>query len=73
MRALIGMAAGSKGEEKEEGKGKEEEIGKEIGKETGKAEDWVREWIGWHKVRMGTVDVLAWGSFACGAVGALTV
>ena len=41
--------------------------------ETGKAEDWVKEWLGWHKVRMGTVDVLAWGSFACGAIGALTV
>lgn len=65
VRALVGMAAGRK----------EREIGKEVGKdkETGKAEDWVREWVGWHKMRMGTVDVLAWGSFACGAIGALTV
>ena len=67
VRALIGMAAGRKEEEREEEKGEEKE------KEAKNAEDWVKEWIGWHKVRMGTVDVLAWGSFACGAVGALTV
>jgi len=46
--------------------------GRETG-EDGKAVEWVREWVGWHKVRMGTVDVVAWGCFAWGVVGALTV
>ena len=42
-------------------------------REEGRAVEWVREWVGWHKIRMGTVDVVAWGCFVWGAVGALTV
>jgi hypothetical protein len=57
VRALVGLAAG---------------VGKKGETEEGKAVDWVREWVGWHKIRMGTVDVVAWGCFAWGAVGALT-
>ena len=57
VRALLCLAAGV------EKKGETEE---------GKAVDWIREWVGWHKIRMGTVDVVAWGCFAWGVVGALT-
>ncbi|KAF3044994.1 hypothetical protein E8E12_001305 [Didymella heteroderae] len=33
----------------------------------------VNEWVGWHTVRMSTVDVMAWGCFAWGAINTLTV
>lgn len=47
--------------------------GKEVvkGEEEGRAKGWVREWVGWHVVRWGTVDLVAWGSFAVGVVGGL--
>lgn len=37
-----------------------------------KAEEWLGEWVGWHAVRMGTVDVVAWACLAIGAVGVLS-
>jgi hypothetical protein len=41
--------------------------------QNGKAVELVREWNGWHNIRMGSVDVVAWGCFAWGVVQALTV
>lgn len=64
VRGLIGMAAGRRGS----AGGKSGEAGGE-----GKAVEWVREWVGFHKIRMSTIDVLAWGCFAWGVVGAVTV
>lgn len=48
-------AAGEKGDEEEikQGKG---------------AVESVRDWVGWHRVRMGSVDVVAWGAFFVGVV-----
>lgn len=40
--------------------------------EKGVAEASVREWVGWHKVRMASVDVCAWVAFVVGVVGVLT-
>ena len=37
------------------------------------AVEWIGEWVGWHKVRMSTVDVVAWGCFAWGAIHTLAV
>ncbi|XPS76005.1 hypothetical protein M3J07_008068 [Ascochyta lentis] len=60
VKALMGLCAGRiRG-------------GGEAGKEK-KAVEWVMEWVGWHRIRMATVDVVAWGCFAWGVVGALTV
>lgn len=42
-------------------KGDEEEVKRGKG-----AVESVREWVGWHRVRMGSVDVLAWGAFLVG-------
>mgnify|MGYP004509623489 CR=1 FL=1 len=67
VRALTGLAAGRAQGGKTEGlKGKRE--GEDI-----KAVEWVREWVGYHMVRMSTVDALAWSSFAWGVVRAVTV
>lgn len=60
VRELLCMAAGgceneSKTARKNEGEGKAVKL--------------VREWVGWHTVRMCTVDVCAWGCFTVGAVG----
>jgi hypothetical protein len=33
----------------------------------------VREWVGWHRVRMGSVDVVAWGAFLGGVLEVLTM
>ncbi|KAF2240668.1 hypothetical protein BU26DRAFT_544903 [Trematosphaeria pertusa] len=40
--------------------------------ETGAAARSVREWVGVHRVRWGTVDAWAWGCFLVGVVGVLT-
>lgn len=63
VRGLIGMAAGRRRatEGKDRGAG-----------DKGQAIEWVREWVGYHKIRMSTIDVLAWGCFAWGVVGAVT-
>jgi hypothetical protein len=37
------------------------------------AVEWISEWVSYHKIRMSTVDVLAWGCFAWGAINVLTV
>lgn len=50
---------GVKGEEVEEGK-------------RGRAARLVREWVGWHRVRWGTVDLAAWACFLGAVVGVLT-
>jgi hypothetical protein len=47
--------------------------GKETDRGKGKAEAYVREWVGAHKIRMATVDLLAWVCFWVGCVGAVTV
>jgi hypothetical protein len=31
----------------------------------------LEEWVGWHKIRMGSVDVVAWVAFVIGAVNVL--
>lgn len=62
ISALIGMAALQR-------KGVEVEI-TGVGKG---AVEWIGEWVGWHKVRMSTVDVVAWGCFAWGAIHTLAV
>jgi hypothetical protein len=61
VRALIGMAARRR-------------VGEGEGTAEGEngAVEWVREWVGYHKIRMSTVDVFAWGCFACGTVVALS-
>lgn len=61
ISALIGMAARRR---KGEGTGMPEG-------DKG-AVDWIREWVGYHKIRMSTADLLAWGCFAWGVVTALT-
>lgn len=61
ISALIGMATRRR---KGETSGSNEE-------EKG-AVEWIREWVGYHKVRMSTVDVLAWGCFAWGVLVNLT-
>lgn len=45
---------------------------KEMGTGKKRAEEWLREWVGWHVVRMGTVDVVAWMCLFVGAVEALS-
>lgn len=40
--------------------------------EKGVAEASVREWVGRHKMRMGSVDLVAWVSFVMGVVGVFT-
>lgn len=62
VRELVCMAAGRCEDESKVVKKKERE-GRSVGL--------VREWVGWHTVRMCTVDVCAWGCFAVGAVGVL--
>ncbi|KAF2819628.1 hypothetical protein CC86DRAFT_132345 [Ophiobolus disseminans] len=47
-----------------------QERGEDAGAGKGAVES-VREWVGVHKVRMGSVDVVAWGSFVVGVVGVL--
>ncbi|KAH6643832.1 hypothetical protein C7974DRAFT_7261 [Boeremia exigua] len=37
-----------------------------------KAVDWVREWVGYHRIRMCTVDALALGCFSWGVVHAVS-
>ncbi|KAJ4992594.1 integral membrane protein [Stagonosporopsis vannaccii] len=59
VRALIGLAAAQAGTG-EEGEGE------------GKAVEWVREWVGYHKMRMCSVDLLAWGCFIWGGVHVVT-
>lgn len=61
VRALVGLAAARAG-------------GKEGVKEEGNADavELVREWVGYHKVRMCSVDVLAWACFVWGGVHAIT-
>ncbi|KAF2653409.1 hypothetical protein K491DRAFT_694703 [Lophiostoma macrostomum CBS 122681] len=53
-----------------------QQMGAEVGgkgTETGKsAEEWIREWHGVHRVRMFSVDLVAWGCFAWGVVGVLS-
>lgn len=62
VSALIGLAARKrKGERPGTGRGEKAAV------------EWISEWVGWHKVRMSTVDVVAWGCFAWGAINALTV
>ncbi|KAJ8118187.1 hypothetical protein OPT61_g795 [Boeremia exigua] len=62
VRELIGIAATQgAGEEEKEGGGK------------GRAVEWVREWVWYHRVRMCSVDVVAWGCFAWGFVHAVTL
>jgi hypothetical protein len=63
VKALVELCAKRVGGEREEG----EEGGKE-GKEEKSAGEWLREWVGWHCVRMGTVDVVAWVCLFVGAV-----
>lgn len=46
-------------EDMEEGQGEESAV------------ECLREWVGWHKLRVMTVDLLAWGAFGLGIVGAL--
>jgi hypothetical protein len=60
VRELVRMAAGRCEDESRVVKKGEGE---------GKAVELVREWVGWHTVRMCTVDVCAWGCFVVGAVG----
>jgi hypothetical protein len=50
---------------------KGEHAGRE-GKRRKSAVESVREWVGWHKMRMGSVDVVAWGAFLVGVVRVLT-
>ncbi|KAF2477685.1 uncharacterized protein BDR25DRAFT_2990 [Lindgomyces ingoldianus] len=53
----------------------QEKGGKEVmeaKKEKGKARELLAQWVGVHKVRMGTVDLWAWCCFTIGAVGALS-
>lgn len=61
VSALVDMAARKR-------KGKVLGTGQEKG-----AVEWIGEWVGWHKMRMSTVDVIAWSCFAWGAVNTLTV
>lgn len=61
ISALIGMAT-----HRRKGEGLEANEGSR------RAVEWVEEWVGWHKVRMGTVDVVAWVCFSWGAVNTLT-
>ncbi|KZM25288.1 uncharacterized protein EKO05_0000593 [Ascochyta rabiei] len=60
VKALIGLCAG-----RIQGSG-------EAGREK-KAVEWMREWVGWHRIRMATVDTIAWACFAWGVIEALTV
>lgn len=55
VRALIELAA-AQADAGTEGEG------------TGRAVEWVREWVRYHKIRMCSVDLLAWGCFVWGAV-----
>lgn len=65
VKALMVMAAEqARGSAKGDVDGKEE-----IGE--GKAAEWVREWVGWHRIRMVTVDLVAWNCFAWGVIGAV--
>lgn len=61
ISALIGMAARRRKDEDSRTSAEETE-----------AVEWISEWVGYHKIRMSTVDVLAWGCFAWGAITALT-
>ncbi|KAF3053029.1 hypothetical protein E8E11_011303 [Didymella keratinophila] len=61
ISALIGMAARRR---------RGESSGTTAGGK--RAVKWIREWVGYHKIRMSTVDVMAWGCFAWGAVNALS-
>jgi hypothetical protein len=63
VRELVRMAAGRCEDESSVVKKKER---------GGKAVELVREWVGWHTVRMCTVDVCAWGCFVAGVVGVFT-
>ncbi|KAK7187307.1 hypothetical protein DPSP01_011286 [Paraphaeosphaeria sporulosa] len=47
--------------------------GEEGKSEEGRAAKLLGEWVGWHKVRLWSVDVAAWVCFGVGAVEALTV
>jgi hypothetical protein len=49
----------------------ENERGDHVGKGKSAVES-VREWVGWHRVRMGSVDVVAWGAFLGGVLEVLT-
>jgi hypothetical protein len=42
------------------------------GMEKGSAVKSVREWVGWHNLRMGTVDIVAWMCFFVGVVEVLS-
>lgn len=64
VRALVGLAARRRA-------GAVEEAGVE-GRGEEKAVEAVREWVAYHKIRMCSVDVLAWGCFVWGGVCALT-
>ncbi|KAF2269149.1 hypothetical protein CC78DRAFT_612616 [Lojkania enalia] len=48
-----------------------EEIGSQR-KEKGQASRWLSEWVGYHKIRMATVDVFALASFGIGVIGVLS-
>lgn len=72
VEALFRMCA-SQSQEKGEGKKCKEEGEKGEGEKEGEKEksavEEVREWIGYHRVRMCSVDLVAWVCFFVGAVG----
>jgi hypothetical protein len=64
VMALVGMCA------KRLGRPVGEKAGKRV-REGREAVEWTKEWVGFHKVRMMTVDVVAWVGFGVGCVGAV--
>lgn len=52
-----------------DGEAREMGVAKDKGKS---AEEWMREWNGVHRMRMFSVDLVAWGCFAWGVIGVLS-
>jgi hypothetical protein len=50
----------------------QEKGNEEVGKEGKSAVKSMREWVGVHRIRMGSADLVAWGSFLVGVVRVLT-